>query len=73
MFKPLHPDFNLKRLVAFIAALWLQVTALVIFCCISSPHMSAPANNVDTTHTMAVDGVRTVDAHAVANIASIEI
>jgi hypothetical protein len=48
MFKPLQPDFNLKRLVMSIAALWLQVTVLVIFCCISSPRMSTPANNVDT-------------------------
>ena len=39
MFKSLHPDFNLKRLVTFIAALWLQVTVLVILCCAFSPQM----------------------------------
>jgi hypothetical protein len=58
MFKPLQPDFNLKRLVTFIAALWLQVTALLVFCCISSPPISKPFNNIDTLHTMAMNGAR---------------
>jgi hypothetical protein len=66
MFKPLQPDFDLKRLVTFIAALWLQVTVLVILCCISSPQMSSPSNNVDTLHTTAGNGACTVAAHAVA-------
>jgi len=59
MFKPLPSNFNLKRLVTFIVALWLQVTALIILCCISSPQMSSPANNADTLHTMAVNGAHT--------------
>jgi hypothetical protein len=66
MFKSLHPDFNLKRLVTFIAALWLQVTVLVILCCASSPQMPQPSNNVDTLQTMAGNGAEAVDAHAVA-------
>ena len=56
MFKSLRPDFNLKQLVTFIAALWLQVTVLVIFCGISSPQMSAPSNKVDTFRTQALNG-----------------
>jgi hypothetical protein len=66
MFKPLQPDFNLKRFVTFIAALWLQVTALVILCSISSPQMSGPSNNVDTLHTIAMNAARTVDGHTAA-------
>jgi hypothetical protein len=50
MFKPLYPDFNLKRVVTFVAALWLQVTVLVIFCCVSSPQMS-PAASYDAGST----------------------
>jgi hypothetical protein len=68
MFKPLHPEFNLKRLVAFIAALWLQVTVLVILCCASSPQMPQPSDSdkVDTLHTMAMNGAYTVNGHTVA-------
>jgi hypothetical protein len=47
MFKPLQSDFNLKRLVTFVAALWLQVSVLVIFCCISSPPMSGHPDRVE--------------------------
>jgi hypothetical protein len=67
MFKSLRPDFNLKRFVMFIAALWLQVTVLVILCCISSPQMPRPSNDVDALHTLAVNGVYSVDAHTIAN------
>ncbi len=66
MFKPLRSDFILKRLVTFIAALWLQVTLLVILCGIFSPHMSRPSKNADALRTMAVNGAQTVDAHPVA-------
>ncbi len=62
MFKSLPSDFNLKRLVTFIAALWLQVTALVIFCCISSPQMSRPSGDVDALHTMAMNEAHTLHA-----------
>lgn len=68
MFKPLHTDFNLNRLVTFIAALWLQVTVLVILCCISSPQTAHPSNNVDTLHNMAVNGACAVGAPAVATM-----
>lgn len=66
MFKSLRSDFNLTQLVTFIAALWLQVTVLVILCCASSPQMSAPPSQVDKLHIMAVNGAYAVDAHAVA-------
>jgi hypothetical protein len=61
MFKPLHSEFNLKRLVIFIAALWLQVTVLVIVCCISSPRMSRPSNDIDAPRVLAVNGAESVD------------
>ena len=64
--KPLRPDFNLERLVTFIAALWLQATLLVILCGISSPHMPRPSANVDALRTMAVNAAQTGDAHPVA-------
>jgi hypothetical protein len=66
MFKSFHHDFNSTRLVTFIAALWLQVTVLVIFCCVSSPQIARPSNNVDALHTMAVNGAQAVDVRAVA-------
>jgi hypothetical protein len=56
MFKSLHTDFNLKQLVTVIAALWLQITVLVILCCISSPQISRPSNDADTSQTQAVNG-----------------
>ena len=62
MFKSLPSDFNLKRLVTFIAALWLQVTALVILCCISSAQMSRPSGDVDALHAIAMNAARIVDA-----------
>lgn len=70
MFKPLHPNFNSKRLLAFIAALWLQVTVLVILCCISSPQMPQPSDKVDTLYTMVVNGAEAVDAHAATAVIS---
>jgi hypothetical protein len=56
MFKSLRPDFNLKQLVMFIAAIWLQTTVLIILCCISSPQMARPSDSdkVDTLLTQAV-------------------
>jgi hypothetical protein len=70
MFQPLHPEFNLKRLVAFIAALWLQVTVLVILCCASSLQMPQPSDKVDTLHPMACNGAPTMAARAVATLIS---
>ena len=56
MFASLRPDFNLKRLVTFIVALWLQVTVLIIFCCIAFPPMSGHSDKVDAFHPQAVNG-----------------
>jgi hypothetical protein len=56
MFKPIRHIFNLKRLVSLIAALWLLVTLLIIFRCITSPDMSKPSHSVDVSRTEAVNG-----------------
>jgi hypothetical protein len=55
MFKPLHSVFNLKQIVTFIAALWLQVTLIVIICCIASPQR--PPDQFETPHATAANSV----------------
>jgi hypothetical protein len=65
MFASLRPDFNLKQLVTFIVALWLQVTALVIFCGLSSKQMS-PSNRVDAPRVQVVNGTYAMEAHSLA-------
>jgi hypothetical protein len=56
MFKPIRHEFNLKRLLTFIAGLWPLVTVLIIFCFITAPRMSKPSNQVDAHRTQSVNG-----------------
>jgi len=62
MFNSLHPDFNSTRLVTFLAALWLQLTVLIILCCVSSPGTSKRMNRMDTLHNEALNLTQKGDA-----------
>jgi TonB family protein len=54
MFKSLRPDFNVKQLVTFIAALWLQVTVLLILGGIPTQKMSGHSIRLNAIRSASV-------------------
>jgi hypothetical protein len=54
MFTSLRPDFSLKQVLTFVAALWLQATVLVILCSLPARQGSGPSIRRDVVHSASV-------------------
>lgn len=54
MFTSLRPDFSLKQVLTFVAALWLQATVLVVLCSLPARQGSGPSIRHDDVHSASV-------------------